>query len=177
MACVSLRIRAIRKGEYTKRSSIERPSRKPVHPGDKKARNEERKKNLSRGIRLCILFLFPQRRLSNVEGKGWHVSRRGERRVKHAFRLPVSNGGNKRSSFEKRKSSWITKYKNWFLSSRRKGKERKLWEKWREGAKGNVIDGKIYMKYWIGTGVSYFLSKRIQLTRESRCSPLKRHIL
>lgn len=60
-------------------------------------------------------------------GRGWHVSRRGERRVKRAFRLPVSNGGNKRSSFEKRKSSssWITKYKNWFLSSRGKGKERK----------------------------------------------------
>lgn len=62
-----------------------------------------------------------------VGGRGWHVSRRGERRVKRAFRLPVSNGGNKRSSFEKRKSSssWITKYKNWFLSSRGKGKERK----------------------------------------------------
>lgn len=32
----------------------------------------------------------------------------------------------------------------------------------------DVIDGKIYMKYWIGAGVSYFLNKKIQLTRESR---------
>lgn len=32
----------------------------------------------------------------------------------------------------------------------------------------NVIDGKIYMKYWIGAGVSYLLNKKVQLTRESR---------
>lgn len=32
----------------------------------------------------------------------------------------------------------------------------------------DVIDGKIYMKYWIGADVSYFLNKKIQLTRESR---------
>lgn len=62
--------KGIRKDRVSRDRHVSFSSREPVHPGDKKARNEERKKNLSRGIRLCILFLSPQRRLSKGGRKG-----------------------------------------------------------------------------------------------------------
>lgn len=102
-----------------------------------------------------------------MEGKGWHVSRRerrdGSARVSD-FRFPMVEIKEAREA-EKQDPPRIAKYKNWFLSSRRKGKEI-VRESKEQGE--NVIDGKIYMKYWIGAGVSYLLNKKVQLTRESR---------
>lgn len=122
--------------EATKRaSSIERPSRiflprKLVHPA---TRNGERKKKriYRGGIRLCIL---PQRRLSNVEGKGWHVSRRerrdGSARVSD-FRFPMvkikeARSGKAGSSADRKVQELVS-----FFAEERKGNCERI-----EGARG-----------------------------------------
>lgn len=127
--------------EATKRaSSIERPSRiflprKLVHPA---TRNGERKKKriYRGGIRLCIRFP-PTKKIVKRGGKGLaRFSSWKTRRVRTRFRLPVSDGGNKRSSFGKQKSRILRGSQStrigFFL---RGGKERKLWENRRSKGK------------------------------------------